>query len=87
MVRRCEIVNFITPQPKGSLMGVKNVKLTYSLKIVFPTLVHGSDKLYIVKCIVMMTKEGSTIIVNFMTPGAGCLVLRCGHISRKVKMH
>ena len=30
------------------------------------TLLHGSDKL----CIVMITKEGSTKIVNFMTPGA-----------------
>ena len=28
-----------------------------------------------------MTKEGSTKIVNFMTPGAGVLMLRCGHIS------
>ena len=35
----------------------------------------------------MMTKEGSTKIVNFMTPGAGVLVLGCGHISRIVKMH
>ena len=39
------------------------------------------------KCIVMMTKEGSTKIVTFMTPGAGVLVLRCGHISHIVKMH
>ena len=31
--------------------------------------------------IVMMTKEGSTKIVNFMTPGAGVLVLGRGHIS------
>ena len=29
----------------------------------------------------MMTKEGSTKIVNFMTPGAGVLVLGRGHIS------
>ena len=36
---------------------------------------------------VMMTKEGSTKIVTFMTPGAGVLVLGCGHISHKVKMH
>ena len=35
----------------------------------------------------MMTKEGSTKIVNFMTPGAGVLVLGCGHISHIVKMH
>ena len=29
----------------------------------------------------MMTNEGSTEIVNFMTPGAGVLVLGSGHIS------
>ena len=39
------------------------------------------------KCIVMMTKEGSTKIVNFMTPGAGVLVLGRGHIIHIVKMH
>ena len=35
----------------------------------------------------MMTKIGSTKIVNFMTPGAGVLVLGRGHISHIVKMH
>ena len=30
---------------------------------------------------VMMTKEGSTKIVKCMTPGAGVLMLGCGHIS------
>ena len=34
-----------------------------------------------------MTKEGSTEIVNFMSPGAGVLVLGCGHLSHIVKMH
>ena len=34
----------------------------------------------------MMTKEGSTKIVNFMTPGAGVLVLGRGHISHIVKI-
>ena len=35
----------------------------------------------------MMTKKGSTKIVNFMTPTAGVLVLGHGHISHIVKMH
>ena len=35
----------------------------------------------------MMTKEGSTKIVNFMTPGARVLVLGNGHISHIMKMH
>ena len=35
----------------------------------------------------MMTKEGSTKIINSMTPGAEVLVLGHGHISHIVKMH
>ena len=35
----------------------------------------------------MMTKEGSTKIVNFMTPGTGILLLGHGHISHILKMH
>ena len=34
-----------------------------------------------------MTKEGSTKILNFMTPSAEVLVLGRGHISHKVEMH
>ena len=34
-----------------------------------------------------MTKEGSTEIVNGITPGAGVLVLGHGHLSHIVKMH
>ena len=32
----------------------------------------------------MMTKEGSTKIVNFITPGAGVLMLGRGHYSEHV---
>ena len=46
---------------------------------------HRSDKLSI--CKVMMTKEGSTQIVNFMTLGAGVLMLGRGHISHIVNMY
>ena len=35
----------------------------------------------------MMTKEVSTKIVNFMSPGARILVLGCGHVSDMVKIH
>ena len=35
----------------------------------------------------MMTKEGFTKIVNFMTPGAVVLVLGRDRISHKRKMH
>ena len=34
-----------------------------------------------------MTKEGSTIIVSFMIPGARVLVLGYGHIKHIVKLH
>ena len=34
-----------------------------------------------------MTKEGSTKIVNILTPGAGVLILMCGHISLIMKIH
>ena len=39
------------------------------------------------KCIVMMTKEESTKILNFMTHGAGVVVQGRGQISHIVKMH
>ena len=35
----------------------------------------------------MMTKEGSTKIVNFITPGAGVIVLGRGHINHIVNLH
>ena len=34
-----------------------------------------------IKYRVMMTKEGSTEIMTFLTPGAGVLMLEYGHIS------
>ena len=78
-----EIVNFKTPIPRGSNFGVKSVKF-YFLKSL---LLYSGAWLRQTKCIVMMAKEGSTKIVNFMTPGAGVLVLGRGHISHIVKMH
>ena len=36
---------------------------------------------------VMMTKDGSTKIINFMIHGAGVLVQGRGHISDIVKLH
>ena len=37
--------------------------------------------------IVIMTKEGYIRIINFMNPGAGVLMLGCGHISHIGGMH
>ena len=50
----------------------------------FSTLVHGPYKLSV---LVRMTREESTKIVNFITPGAEALVQGHGHISCIVKMH
>ena len=39
------------------------------------------------ECIVMMTNEGSTKIIKFMTPRAWVLVQGHGHISHTLKMY
>ena len=76
---RQELVNFMTPTPRGDNFGVKSIKFMSSPQ-------RESEKLCIYG-IVMMTKEGSTKIVNFMNPRARILVLRHGRISHIVKMH
>ena len=63
---------------------MKSVKLMYFFKNL---LLYSGAWFRQTKYIVIMTKEGSTKIVNFMTPRAGVLVLGCGHISHIVKMH
>ena len=63
---------------------VKSVKLMYLLNNL---LLYFRAWFRQTKCIVMMSKEGSTKIVDFMTPGAVVLVIRCGHIRHIVKMH
>ena len=60
------------------------VKMHYFFKNL---LINSQALIRQTKYVVMMTKEGSTKIVNFMTSGAGVLVLGRGHISHIVKMH
>ena len=65
-------------------LGVKSGKLMYFFRnLLFDSGTGLRQTLHIV----MMTKEGSTEIVIFMTPGPGILLLRLGHIINKVKMH
>ena len=64
--------------PRRGNFGVKNVKLTYFLKIL---LLYSRAWFRQTKYIALMRKEGSTKTVNFMTPWAGVLVLGRGHIS------
>ena len=68
----------LSPPPK------KSVKLIYFFKNL---LLYSRAWFRQTKYVVIMTKEGSTKIVNFMIPGAGVLVLGRGHISHLVKMH
>ena len=82
-----KIVNFMTPGAGVLVLGRGHIshimKCIISLKTSF--LLPGIDQK--TKYLVMMTKEGSTYIVNFMTPGAGVLALGRGHISHIMKMH
>ena len=83
-----KLENFMTPWAGvrvlvcGKLSHV--VKMHYSFKNL---LLYSHAYIRQIMCIVMMTKEGFTKIITFMTPGAGVRVIGCGHISIKVKMH
>ena len=87
MTKDCK---FHDPRGRGSCAGCDHtshiVKMYFFKEILFSTLRHRSDKLSTMY-IAMTTQEGFTKMINFMTPGAAFLVLRCGHISHIVKMH
>ena len=70
MVRRQEFVHFMTSTPRVGNFGVKSVKFMYFLKCL---LLYSGAWFRQTEYIVMMTKEGPTTSVNFMTPGAGVL--------------
>ena len=71
------IFNFITPNPRGGNFGLKIVKMKYFFKNLH---IHSGALFRQYKCIVMIVMEGSTQIVNFMTPGAGVLLLGCAQL-------
>ena len=83
-----QIINFMTPRAGVLVQGCGHISRIVKMHYFFKNLLLYSQT-YIkqTKYIVMMNKEGSTKIVNFMTPRAGVLVLGCGHISHIVKMH
>ena len=67
-----KILTFMTPKVVVLLLGCGHI--SYSENTLFlSTPRHRSDKLSWYK--VMITKEGSTKIVNFMTPRVGVLML------------
>ena len=69
-----KIVNFMTPGVGVLVLGCGHishmVKIHYFFK--YP-LLCTQELIRQTKYVVVMTKEGSTKIVNFMTPGAGVL--------------
>ena len=83
-----KIVNFMTPGVEVLVLGRGHishiVKMHYFIKNL---LIYSGASIRQTMYIVMMTKEGSTKIIDFMTPGLGVLVLGRGHISHIVKMH
>ena len=83
-----KIVNFMTPRAGVFVLWCGHISHIVKMHYFFKNLLLYSQA-YIrqTKYIVLINKEGSTKIVTFMTPGAGVLVLGCGHISHIVKMH
>ena len=85
-----KIVNFMTPGAGVFVLGCGHlshiVKMHYFFKK-SSSLLPGIDQTNHGRYIVLMTKEGSTEIVNFLTPGAGVLLIGRGHISFTIKTH
>ena len=79
-LRSCE------PQKLDGFLVIRVYKFSKELKLFFWNL-FSQAYFRQTKYKVMITKEGSTKIVNFMTLGAGVLVQGRGHISHIVKMH
>ena len=76
-------VNFMTPGAGFLVLGCDHTSHKVRMYYFFKNLLlYSYAYIRLTKYIVIMTKERSTKIVNLMTPGAGVLVLRCGHISQ-----
>ena len=82
-----KIINFMTPGVVVLVLRCDHV--SYVVKIIFfcENLLYSQAQIRKTEGIVMMSKEGLTKIVNFMTPRVGILVLWRGQKSRIVKMH
>ena len=76
---------FMTPCAGVLVLGRGQISHIMKMHYFFKNLHQFSQaqaymQIRLAKYIEMMTKEGSTQIVNFITPGTGVLVLGCGHI-------
>ena len=77
-----KIVNFMTPRAGVLVRGPGHISHIEKKDYFFKNhLLYSHECIRQTKYIVVMTKEGSTKIVNFMTPRPGVLVLGPGHIS------
>ena len=78
-----KIVNFMTPGAGVLVLGCGHIRYIVKMHYFFKNLLLNSQALIRqTKYVVMMTKEGSNKIVNFMTPGAGVVVLECFTLHR-----
>ena len=82
-----KIVNFMTPGEDFLLLERGHTSHIVKMHYYFKKLLLYSQAYFRqTKSVVMMIKERSTKVVNLMNPGAGFLVLGCGHISHIVEM-
>ena len=81
-----KILNFMSPGAGVLVLGRGHISQIVKMHYFFKNLLLYTQA-YIrqTKYVVIMTKEGSTKTVNFMTPGAGVFVLGHGHIRQIVK--
>ena len=75
-----KIVNFMNPRAGILVLGCGHVSHIVKMHYFFKNLLFSKALIRQTKYIVIMTKEGSTEIVTFMTPGV--LALGRGHISK-----
>ena len=83
-----KIVNFRTPGAGVLVQGRGHISCIVKIRYFFKkssSLPYSQALDRASKYIVMMTKKGSTKIVNFIIPGAGVLVLQHGHISHSCR--
>ena len=83
-----KIVNFMTSGVGVLVLGRGHISHIVIMHYFFKNLLLSSQaEIRQTKYVVMMTKEGSTKIVNFVTHGAGVLVLEHGRKGHIVKMN
>ena len=68
-----KIVKFMNPGPGGFELGHGHICHIVKMHYFFTNLLFA-PKIRQTKYVIMMTKEGCTKIVNFITPWAGVLV-------------